>query len=379
MLKASIQWVSYKNVFHEIKEITLADTHRATYFLVGFASLVIIIAGLKAASAIVVPFMLSMFIAIIFAPLLAWLASHKVPIGIAVMLVVLLMVFSVGSLVIFVGSSLDDFYAALPGYKERLANELSAVTELLSLVGISISADQIRSYFDPSILMQVVTNALSSLGGVLTNVFVVLMTVVFILFEAADFPTKLSAAMDDASGSLKRFDAFSKAVNQYLAIKTLVSILTGVVVGVWLWIIGVDFPLLWGVSAFLLNFVPNIGSIIAAIPAVMLAFVQLGGLASGLAALGFLVINLVVGNMIEPRYMGKGLGLSTLVVFLSLILWGWVFGAVGMLLSIPLTIIVKLALEANPRTRWIALMLGSHAEMPHYNKVIDGMAIGHEK
>lgn len=357
----------------------MADTHRATYFLVGFASLVIIIAGLKAASAIVVPFMLSMFIAIIFAPLLAWLARHKVPIGMAVMIVVLLMVFSVGSLVIFVGSSLDDFYAALPGYKERLSNELIVVTDMLHHVGISISAEKIRSYFDPSILMQVVTNALSSLGGVLTNVFVVLMTVVFILFEAADFPTKLSAAMDDASGSLKRFETFSNAVNQYLAIKTLVSILTGFVVGIWLWIIGVDFPLLWGVSAFLLNFVPNIGSIIAAIPAVMLAFVQLGGVASGLAALGFLVINLVVGNIIEPRYMGKGLGLSTLVVFLSLILWGWVFGAVGMLLSIPLTIIVKLALEANPRTQWMALMLGSHAEMPHYSKVIEGMALGHKK
>jgi predicted PurR-regulated permease PerM len=185
--------------------------------------------------------------------------------------------------------------------------------------------------------------------------------------------------MDDASGSLKRFEAFSNAVNQYLAIKTLVSIFTGFAVGIWLWVLGVDFPLLWGVSAFLLNFIPNIGSIIAALPAVMLAFVQLGGVSSGLAALGFLVVNLVVGNIIEPRYMGKGLGLSTLVVFLSLILWGWVFGAVGMLLSIPLTIIVKLALEANPKTRWLALMLGSHAEMPLYNKVIDNMAIGHKK
>ena len=356
----------------------MAESHRATYFLVGFAALIIIIAGLKAASAIVVPFMLSMFIAIIFAPLLAWLATHRVPIGIAVMLVVLLMIFSVGSLVIFVGSSLDDFYAALPGYKARLSNELAGMTDLLNHLGLSVSVEKIRSYFDPSILMQVVTNALSSLGGVLTNVFVVLMTVIFILFEAADFPTKLSSAMDDASGSLKRFKDFSNAVNQYLAIKTLVSILTGFVIGIWLWIIGVDFPLLWGVSAFLLNFVPNIGSIIAAIPAVMLAFVQLGGVASGLAALGYLAINLIVGNIIEPRYMGKGLGLSTLVVFLSLILWGWVFGAVGMLLSIPLTIIVKLALEANPKTRWVALMLGSHAEMPLYNKVIDGMALDHK-
>jgi predicted PurR-regulated permease PerM len=121
----------------------------------------------------------------------------------------------------------------------------------------------------------------------------------------------------------------------------------------------VDFPILWGVCAFLLNFVPNIGSIIAAVPAVLLAFVQLGPLYAGLTALGFVVVNLFVGNVIEPRYMGKGLGLSTLVVFLSLLLWGWVFGPVGMLLSIPLTIIVKLALEANPRMKWLAVMIDS--------------------
>lgn len=342
----------------------MSDSHKGAYFLVSIAAIIIIIAGLKAASEIVVPFMLSIFIAIICAPFLSWLTHHRVPIWLSVLIVILLMILSIGSLGMFVGSSLDAFYAQLPEYRSRLGNEVAQIIDLLNRLGFSISAEKIKSHFDPALLMQMVANTLSSLGGVLTNLFLVLMTVAFILFEAADFPAKLSAAMDDATGSLKRFESFADAVNRYLAIKTLVSIGTGALVSFWLWLIGVDFPLLWGVVAFFLNFVPNIGSLIAAIPAVMLAFVQLGAVEAGFTAFGYFAINLVMGSVIEPRYMGKGLGLSTLVVFLSLLLWGWVFGVVGMLLSIPLTIIVKLGLEASPNTRWIALILGSHPEPP---------------
>jgi predicted PurR-regulated permease PerM len=127
----------------------------------------------------------------------------------------------------------------------------------------------------------------------------------------------------------------------------------------WLYVLGVDYVLLWALLAFLLNYIPNIGSIIAAIPAVLLALAQLGPAVAGLTALGFVLTNTVMGNMVEPRFLGRGLGLSTLVVFLSLIFWGWLLGTVGMLLSVPLTMIVKIALEGNDDTRWIALLLAS--------------------
>ena len=122
--------------------------------------------------------------------------------------------------------------------------------------------------------------------------------------------------------------------------------------------------MLWAVLAFLFNYIPNIGSIIAAVPAVLLAFVQLGPATASFTALGFVVSNMVMGNVIEPRYMGRGLGLSTLVVFLSLIFWGWLLGTVGMLLSVPLTMIVKIALESSPDTRWVALLLASDTDEP---------------
>jgi len=157
-------------------------------------------------------------------------------------------------------------------------------------------------------------------------------------------------------------------VHSYLVIKSVVSIATGVLITVWLSILGVDYPVLWGLLAFLFNFVPNIGSIIAAVPAVMLAMVQLGADAALYTALGYVTVNIIMGNVIEPRYMGKGVGLSTLVVFLSLVVWGWILGPVGMLLSVPLTMIVKLACEAKPETLWIAVLLGPDIDPTEKNE-----------
>jgi|TARA_R110000744_G_scaffold246790_4_gene363216 AI-2 transport protein TqsA len=337
----------------------MSEQHKGTHWLVGLAAFIIIIAGLKAASQIVVPLMLSVFIAIVCAPAMSSLRRRGLPTWLSILLVVFVILIGISSLALLVGASLDEFSNQLPNYKKRFAEEMSNVIAMINNLGLNISYDQVKGYIDPSALMQMVANALRGLGSALTNFILVVMIVIFILFEAVELPKKLSLAVTDASNSIEWFESFINSVNRYLVIKTLVSILTGVLITIWLWVLGVDFPILWGVCAFLLNFVPNIGSIIAAVPAMLLAFVQLGSLSAGLTGVGFLVVNLIVGNMIEPRYMGKGLGLSTLVVFLSLLLWGWVFGPVGMLLSIPLTIIMKLAFEANPKMHWLAIMIDS--------------------
>jgi predicted PurR-regulated permease PerM len=184
-------------------------------------------------------------------------------------------------------------------------------------------------------------------------------TVVFLLVEASTIPTKIRAILSDPDTTLERLSEFLSAVKQYLVIKSLTSLITGVIVTAWLFFLGVDFAVLWGSIAFFMNFVPYVGSIIAAVPVVFLAFLDAGVQDALLVAVGFLAINLVVGNLIEPRFMGRGLGLSTLVVFVSLIFWGWVFGPVGMFLSAPLTMLVKIALENDPRSRWIAILLSS--------------------
>lgn len=168
--------------------------------------------------------------------------------------------------------------------------------------------------------------------------------------------------MDDHTSELDKYSLIINGVNRYLGIKTLTSLVTGIVIAVWLAIQGVDFPVMWGVFAFMLNYIPNIGSIIAAVPAVLLALIQLGPLPAGMAAIGFLVVNILVGSVIEPKVMGQGIGLSVLVVFLSLAFWGWVLGPVGMLLSVPLTMAVKIALSGRESTKWLSILLGSNKE-----------------
>ena len=156
-----------------------------------------------------------------------------------------------------------------------------------------------------------------------------------------------------------------------MAIKTLISAAVGLVIWLWLSILGIDYPVLWGALSFLLNYVPNIGAIIAALPVALLALVQLGVRSALLTVLGFAIVHVVIGNIIEPKLTGKGMSLSTLVVFLSLVFWGWVLGPVGMILSVPMTSLVKIALESNEDTRGFAILLGSGPQIPWVGKSME--------
>ena len=232
------------------------------------------------------------------------------------------------------------------------------VQSWLSQRGIEIDPQQWQDSFDPSVVMSFAGSTLASFGSVMTNAVMILLTVIFILTENIGFGEKLRLARGK-DVSEEWLNRFSESVHNYLAIKTAISLITGILIFIWLTILGVDYAVLWGLIAFLLNFVPTVGSFIAAVPAVLLATVQLGVFPAGLTLAGFVVVNLVMGNAVEPRWMGKGLNLSPLVVFVSLVLWGWVLGPVGMLLSIPLTIMIKIALESQDETRWIGVLLGS--------------------
>jgi predicted PurR-regulated permease PerM len=196
------------------------------------------------------------------------------------------------------------------------------------------------------------------LAGFMTSVTLVLILTIFILIEANGFPAKIRAALRLPDLDLGRFTKIADEVQRYLAMKTVISLATGLLAGVWVWVLGLDFPIFWGMIAFLLNYVPNVGSIIAAVPPILLALVQLGPKGAALTAAGYLVVNMVLGNMIEPNLMGRRLGLSPLVVMLSLVFWGWAWGAIGMLLSVPLTMIIRIMLENTEDQRWIAVLLG---------------------
>lgn len=329
--------------------------------LISGACLVILIAGMQAAAALLVPFLLSAFIACICLPPMQWMMDRKVPASAAVFIVILGLVLLGLLITVFAGASVSDFSQNLPTYQARLEEQMAQFILWLLGHGITVPDSTVHDLFNLSAAMGMAGAFLSGIGNVLANTFFIVLTVIFIMFEAVAIPHKW-ALLGEHAPSTDAVKRFMDSVNQYLVIKTAVSFATGTAVTIWLTILGVDYPILWGIIAMLFNFVPNIGSIIAAVPALLLALVQLGPDAVLYTGMGYVVINLVMGNVIEPRFMGRGVGLSTLVVFLSLVFWGWVLGLVGMLLSVPLTMIVKIALEANHETRWIAVILGPDIE-----------------
>ncbi|MCP5427095.1 MAG: AI-2E family transporter [Chromatiaceae bacterium] len=335
-----------------------AASANGTGILISAAAFVIVVAGMREAQPLLVPFLLSVFIAIIVTPALSFLRHHRIPTMAAILLIALVIVAAGLLLGGLIGQSVEAFSTQLPAYQEKLRTLTASVSQWLSAKGVVISTQSVTALLDPARAMSMAAQGLTSLTGLLTNTFLILLTVVFLLFESSDMPAKLHLILDDPAHSYRYFERFIDTIQHYMLIKTATSLLTGILVGSMLWALGVDFPLLWGVVAFFLNYVPNIGSLIAAVPAVLLALVQLGVPAALWATLGYLVINNLVGNVVEPRFMGRGLGLSALVVFLSLVFWGWVLGTIGMFLSVPLTMTLKIALDSDDNTRWMSILLG---------------------
>lgn len=340
-------------------------------FLLMVACLVVVVAGLKDAGNLVVNFLVALFVSMLAIPPMRWLQGKKVPAWLALVIVLVGILSLFGGVGALVGSSFKDFTSEFPEYQKRfelLLDDVSApILQFLKDQDIDVTELPIAPASMLPRLLDMASETISGMASFVTHVVVVLLTTVFILAEAVDFPQKLRAALatfGKQPTDLSRFEGVMDQVRDYLVIKTGMSLVTGLLVGFWVWAWGVDFAFLWGMVAFLLNYIPNLGSIIAAFPPVVLALVQPGG-GPGLAlavGLGYLAVNMVVGNLIEPRLMGQRLGLSTLVVFLSLGFWGWVWGGVGMLLSVPLTMIVKILLQNSDDLRWIAILLGSHQE-----------------
>ena len=337
--------------------IEITSTVSTESVMVTFAAFVIVVAGLKVAAPIIAEFLLALFIAVVCIPPIKWMVSKKIPQWVSILTVlicVLLFFVFVGYLV---GDSIQSFSANQESYAAKLEENFGGFFTWLQNAGVPIEGLQLTSLVDEYGL-SLVSRVVGGLNYIFQEFFIIFLSVIFILAEMSSFPVKFARAFSDSQDKMIYINKILGKIRHYLAIKTIASLFTGFIVSVSLFFIGVDYPFLWGMLAFLLNYIPNIGSIIAAIPPLILAFVQIGPAAVLWTGLTFLFANLVVGNFLEPKFMGKMLGLSTFVVFLSLIFWGWIFGSVGMFLSVPLTMAIKIALETNPKTLWIAIMLG---------------------
>lgn len=323
-------------------------------FLVA-ASTIVILAGLKAAQPIVVPILVAFFLAILTSPAVSTLVKLKLPTGLAVAIVVILLfvfLYGLGSLLV---NSTDQFIERIPDYESQLTSWLAVLQDRLPWLVEDVRAS-INEFRPTDNALTVLSTLFSGLGSIITAVVLIVFTLIFTLIEAQSAADKVKLALGE-NNTLSYVNRFSKLVQRYLLVKSLISLATGLIIALMLRIIGVDYPVLWGTIAFAMNFIPNIGSLIAAVPAVILAAIQLGLPGLVITSMGYIAINMVIGNFIEPRLMGKTLDISPLVVFLSLVFWGWALGPVGMLLSIPLTVVIKIGLEVYPKTRWLAKII----------------------
>ena len=230
------------------------------------AALIIIAAGLKSAQALIVPFLLSVFIATIAAAPLFWLRARGLKNNIALPTVIVGIITILAVLAGLLASSTSAFAAKLPFYQERLALLQAQLVAFLQQFDIPLDLTSVVTNLSPGSALTFASSTLAGIGAVLSDSLLITLTVVFILAEATSFPSKLRQVLSNPQRDLPLFAQFTTNMNRYIAIKTSVSIGTGIVVTIVLWALQVDFPLLWGLLAMLLNFIPTIGSIIAAVP-----------------------------------------------------------------------------------------------------------------
>lgn len=329
--------------------------HRA---LAVVASAIIILAALKAAAPILAPVAVAALLVMAMAPLVGWMRARGLRPGLATLAAAFVTLALLVGVIAVLYLSLLELRGALPRYVDHLHSLQAGIFDAITARGFAIPPELADGLVSMERALGIAAGTLRGAAGLVTTSFLVLLVAGFMAAEVPTMPRKLRAAIGRSDADLGDVIRVVHEVQRYLLIKTAVSLATGTLIGLWTLLLGLDFPLFWGTTAFLLNFIPNIGSVIAAIPAVLMALVDIGvGGALGVAG-GYLAVNIALGNILEPTIAGRGLGLAPLAVILALVFWGWMWGILGMFLAVPLTVAARIALEAHPATRWLAVLMG---------------------
>lgn len=327
------------------------------------ASAVLVIGGLHAARDFFIPVCLAFFLAAVSFPIMNWLREHRVPRFFAVLITVLVVFAFLTGFIIGAAMLINDLSEGdrLEQYGRSLYNvALSAgaqleewkVEDAQEEIKKFLTADKIVDFFKDNI-----TSLLARVLDTLQVSFIVLILLVFMLGEARVFSRRFEAIVEAKGPNLQRMLSATRDIQKYLGIKTLISIATGVFAGLLCWAAELDFPLLWGLLAFALNYIPAVGSIIAGVPPMLLALLTHDLRHAIAVACGYLVINGFLGNFMEPALLGRRFGLSTVVIVISVLFWGFLWGPVGMLLAVPLTMMVKVAMDNTYELRWLGVAI----------------------
>lgn len=329
--------------------------------LFSLAAIVVIMSGLKAASSVVVPFLLAIFIAVVASPIVGYIQKIGIP-RILSFIIVTVCFFGIlavlGDIVFY---AVTGFTSQLPEFQSKFKLLLETYIEKINSFEM-INIDMQMLGIDPNSIVNTISSFLRKTSSILSMSFFIFLMVAFMLFETQILKEKVEY-LSRRNYQAKIFaENFIFNLKRYLLIKTVASTVTGLIIGVSLWILGVPYAALWGVVAYVLNYIPTIGSIFAAIPALFISLVT-SDITTTVWVLGiFICVNIMIGNIIEPRFMGEGLGISTIMVLFSLLVWGYVLGIGGLFLAVPLTMSIQIALNSNPKTKFIAVLMSNKIE-----------------
>lgn len=322
------------------------------------ACAVIVLAGLRAASSMLAPFLLAAFIAAVSLPALEWLRRKGTRTGLAVLVVVLLN----AGLLAFAGwivvESIVELRLQLPMYIDRTRALEADALRRLAANGLHLGDGYFATLGQPERLLEIAGSAARNVTSFLSLGLLLLLYLVFMLLESVQLPDKWRVVFGANSRGTAGAERALRQVQRYLVLKTLISLATGVSIGVFLFLLDIDFALFWGFLAFVLNFVPNIGSVIAAIPGIVIALLQYGPERAALVAAIYVATNFTLGNVLDPILVGRQLRLSPLVVLMSLVFWGFTLGLAGMFLAVPLTIATRILMQTSPALARYATLLG---------------------
>ncbi|PHS38945.1 MAG: pheromone autoinducer 2 transporter [Sulfurovum sp.] len=332
--------------------------------LMFWAFLSIIMLVLKYASELVVPLLIAIAIAIVLSPLLNYLERKHIPKVLSLMVLIFISLIPTIILGGYIGEEVRDFANNFQQTKGQFSASLVKFSHFMQGIGIQITQTELQEMLSKSNVSDIIKNLFSQAGSQFSNIFLIFFMVAFMLMESQLFYNKMMKITQTYDSNMEDMLKIIEKIKTYFLIKVKTSLLTGVSVFVVLWFYDVNYAYLWATLAFFLNFIPVIGSIIAAVPPVIMAFIDQGVMTAMWVATGYVLINMIVGNILEPKIMGKGLGLSALVIFLSMTFWGWIFGPAGMILSVPLTMIVQFIFSQYKETEWLSILLSDYEKEP---------------
>lgn len=326
--------------------------------VVTLAAIFVLLLAMRATSQILAPLFMSFVLAVTVSPVQNWFIRKGTPSWLALVLTVVLVVVFILSVVWLVGNSVNNFSESIASYQDRLAEIQESLGGVLTKLGVDVSDLTTGDSSSPRALLQLAVNFVGGLVSGLSNFGLIILTAIFFLVEAIAMPRKVKNVAPKSDAEVQRFFHLNEALREYMVINAAVGLLAAVINVGLLFVMGIEFAVLWGVLSFFFSFIPNVGFWFSVIPPAIMALIQFGPGQMLVVVVAYIVINFLVDNVIKPQFIQRGVNISATVTFLALIIWGWVLGPIGAILAVPMAMIIQAIFDSRPETRWVAYLMG---------------------